>query len=75
VGLSAGLDRFEVSFVSGESTRLVEDGDMEHSAVYWLVYDISLGGEYSAAYAVEGEIEKAFFYDWPLPETILKSVR
>jgi 4'-phosphopantetheinyl transferase len=65
VGLSAGLDQFEVSLAPGESTRLVESGDTEESAARWQVYDISPGQGYSAACAIEGEIEKASLYDWP----------
>ncbi len=67
VGLAAGLDQFEVSLVAGEPTHLVEGGDTENSATRWQVYDISPGQGYSAACAFEGEIEKAFLYDWPLP--------
>ncbi len=65
VGLSAGLDRFEVSLVPGESTRLVEGGEGNDSATRWQVYDISPGRGCSAACAVEGEIEKASLHDWP----------
>ena len=58
VGLSAGLDRFEVSLVPGESTRLVEGGDTNDSATPWQVYPHdSLGvddhGLRDAVYAVE----------------------
>jgi 4'-phosphopantetheinyl transferase len=66
VGLSAGLDQFEISLAAGESTRLVEAGDTAKSATCWQVYDISPGSGYSAACAVEGEIEKASLYEWPL---------
>jgi 4'-phosphopantetheinyl transferase len=66
VGLAGGLDQFEVSLVAGESTRLVEDGDTTHSATCWQVYDVSPGNGYSAACAVEGEIEEASLFDWPL---------
>jgi 4'-phosphopantetheinyl transferase len=64
VGLSAGLDRFEVSFAAGEPTRLVE-GDDAPSAIRWQVYDFS-AGDHAAACAVEGDIEQASVYDWPL---------
>jgi 4'-phosphopantetheinyl transferase len=64
VGLSAGLDRFEVSFAAGEPTCLVEEGGTPDSATRWQVYDVSPGGGYAAACAVEGEIEKASLYDW-----------
>ena len=66
VGLSAGLDRFEVSLVPGEPTRLVEGGEASDSATRWHVYDISPGKGRWAACAVEGEIETASLYDWPL---------
>ncbi len=65
VGLSVGLDQFEVSLVAGASTRLVEEGDTKNSTTCWQIDDISAGEAYSAAYAVEGEIEKASLYDWP----------
>ncbi len=66
IGLSAGLDQFEVSLVPGEPTRLVPDVGTADSPVPWHVYDVSPGNGYLAACAVEGGIEKASVYDWPL---------
>ena len=65
VGLSAGLDQFDVSLVPGQPTRLVEGGETNHTATPWQVYDVSPGRGYSAAFAVEGEIETASLFDWP----------
>ena len=65
VGLSGGLDRFEVSLAPGESARLVRDHDRPEAEVQWQLFDMSPDEGYMAACAVEREIEKVTVFDWP----------
>jgi 4'-phosphopantetheinyl transferase len=66
IGLSGGLDQFEVSLVPGEATRLAPGAGTADSTPPWHVYDVSPGNGYLAACTVEGAIERASVYDWPL---------
>jgi 4'-phosphopantetheinyl transferase len=67
VGLSSGLDRFEVSLAPDEPARLLRGSEPSDSGAQWCVYDVSPGGEYIAACVVEGEAESVSVADWTAP--------
>ena len=71
VGLSGGLDRFEVSLAPGEPARLVRDHDRPEAEVQWQLFDVSPGEGYMAACAAERGIKTVTVFDWlgnsPLP--------
>lgn len=75
IGLSAGLDQFEVSLAPGEPACLLRINDSTRSITRWRMYEISADMDYMAACVVDGEINRISIYDWPLlavtpPETM-----
>ena len=64
IGLSSGLDRFEVSFAPSEAACLLRC-DPTDSIANWHLYDVSPSEEYLAACVVEGAIEQISLHDWP----------
>lgn len=64
VGLSSGLDRFEVSFAPDEAARLL-CSDPTDATANWHIYDVSPNAEYMAACVVEGAAERIAVFDWP----------
>lgn len=68
VGLSSGLDKFEVAFAPGEPARLLRDNRGDFAAD-WHMYDLSPNSNYFAACAVERGAENLSVFDWPLCPT------
>ncbi len=64
VGLSSGLDRFEVSFSPNEAAQLLR-ADPADAATDWRIYDVSPNEEYLAACVVDGAVEHIAVHDWP----------
>jgi 4'-phosphopantetheinyl transferase len=64
VGLSLGLDQFEVSLAPGEPPGLLWRGDARDCVERWSVFDVSPGGGFAAACVVEGAIDKVQTFDW-----------
>ena len=64
VGLSGGLDRFEVTLAPDQPARLVRDLDRPDATERWRLYDLSPCEGYMAACAVERGAEKISVFDW-----------
>jgi 4'-phosphopantetheinyl transferase len=64
IGLSGGLDRFEVSLAPDEPPRLLQVADPSDAAARWQMYDVPAGQGYLAACVVEGVVEKLSLFDW-----------
>jgi len=67
VGLTLGLDQFEVSLAPGEPPGLLWRGDARDSVERWSVFDVSPGAGFVAACVVEGAIDKVQAFDWSPP--------
>jgi 4'-phosphopantetheinyl transferase len=65
IGLSAGLDRFQVSLGPDEPPRLLWVGDPTDSVARWQMYDVSSEPEYMAACVVEQGVERLSLDQWP----------
>jgi 4'-phosphopantetheinyl transferase len=65
IGLSAALDRFEVSFADDDRPRLVKDDDRPDATMHWELFDISPSPDCPAACVVERGIEEIRFFEWP----------
>jgi 4'-phosphopantetheinyl transferase len=63
VGLSAGLDHFEVSLAPGEPARILSINDSTTSPAQWPIGDVPGDEGYMAAYVVEGKIDRYLAYD------------
>jgi len=59
LGVSAGLDYFDVSLAAGSAAKLLCDRHTGSSAADWLLYDVALGVGYSGAIVARGS-------DWRL---------
>ncbi len=73
VGLSLGLDQFEVSFSSDESVGIVRDVDANDAARQWRFYDVSPRENYLAACVTRPHAKTVQAFDWPLPPAIANS--
>jgi 4'-phosphopantetheinyl transferase len=62
IGLSAGLDRFEVSLAAGEPARLLRGDGPQDAGDRWQIYGVSAGDGYMAACVVEGGVDRLFVY-------------
>jgi 4'-phosphopantetheinyl transferase len=65
IGLSGGLDHFEVSFAPDDPVRLIRDDDRPDATTRWQLHDVAVEEGYVAACAVEREVEKILVFDWP----------
>jgi 4'-phosphopantetheinyl transferase len=63
IGLSGGLDRFEVSLAPDEPARLLCP-DPSDAPARWQMHDVLAGPGYLAACVVEGAIEVVSTFDW-----------
>lgn len=66
IGLSAGLDQFEVSLAPGEAARLLSVRDTRDSHMQWQVYDVPAGDGHMAACVVQRDVKEMAIYDWPM---------
>jgi 4'-phosphopantetheinyl transferase len=65
VGLSQGLDRFEVSLVADEPPRLLAAEGFPGSNTRWHLRDIPIAEGYLAACAVDWDPDRVVIHDWP----------
>jgi 4'-phosphopantetheinyl transferase len=63
-GLSHPLDRFSVSFVPGEPAALLSTADDRHEAARWSLVELTPGGGYAAALALEGPAPEISLWNW-----------
>jgi 4'-phosphopantetheinyl transferase len=66
IGLSSGLDQFEVSLAPGEPARLLRGDIPGDSPQRWQMHDVSPAEEYMAACVVEQGIDRLSLYEWPI---------
>jgi 4'-phosphopantetheinyl transferase len=64
IGLSGGLDKFEVSLAPDDPPRLLHVADPNDSPARWQMHDIAAGYGYMAACVVEGAVEKVSILEW-----------
>lgn len=63
VGLSGGLDRFEVTLIPGQPARLVCDLDRPDATERWRLHDVSVDEGYLAACVVERGVKRIVVFD------------
>jgi 4'-phosphopantetheinyl transferase len=63
-GLSASLDKFDVSLIPGEPAALLSTTDDPQEASRWSLRELFAGPDYAAAIAVEGHDYEIQYWQW-----------